>query len=66
VVSSDTGDDDGRVTADTARELFQILEERGRAFEQVIWQVPSLSIAAQAFLFSAAFGSDPPALRARG
>ena len=60
MAASDTGNDNGHVTADIARELFPILEERRRGFEQVMWQVPSLSIAAQAFLFSAAFGSDTP------
>ena len=51
---------DGSLTHENARDLFATLEERRRSFEQVMWQVPSLSITAQAFLFSAAFGSGAP------
>lgn len=58
--STNPDDRTGRITAENARELFSVIEERRRAFEQVMWQVPSLSIAAQAFLFSAAFASDTP------
>jgi hypothetical protein len=49
----------GLLTHENARDLFATLEERRRSFEQVMWQVPSLSITAQAFLFSAAFGGAP-------
>ena len=48
------------LTEANARDLFATLEERRRAFEQVMWQVPSLSITAQAFLFSAAFSTGAP------
>jgi hypothetical protein len=48
------------LTADNAHELFVTLEGRRSSFEQVMWQVPSLSIALQAFLFSAAFGAGVP------
>ncbi len=48
------------ITHDNARDLFATLEERRRSFEQVMWQVPSLSITAQAFLFSAAFSTGAP------
>jgi hypothetical protein len=47
-------------TPEARRAVFAVLEERRRAFEQVMWQVPSLSITAQAFLFSAAFAADTP------
>jgi hypothetical protein len=57
---SHPGDVRERLTAEIARDVFSTLEERRRSFEQVMWQVPSLSIAAQAFLFSAAFGSNGP------
>ena len=55
------GVSDGESLTETnARDLFATLEERRRAFEQVMWQVPSLSITAQAFLFSAAFSAGAP------
>ena len=57
---TDTDDAHRPVTRENARALFPILEERRRGFETVMWQVPSLSVAAQAFLFSAAFGSNTP------
>jgi hypothetical protein len=60
VGASDPGDVRVGLTAENAREVFSTLEDRRRSFEQVMWQVPSLSIAAQAFLFSAAFASDTP------
>ena len=59
-MSANAHDLPGALTAANARELFSILEERRRSFEQVMWQAPSLSIAAQAFLLSAAFASDTP------
>jgi hypothetical protein len=69
VGASDPGDVRDGLSDVNAREIFSMLEERRRSFEQVMWQVPSLSIAAQAFLFSAAFASGTPryarALRAR-
>jgi hypothetical protein len=48
------------LSRDNARDVFEALEVRRRGFEQVMWQVPSLSITAQAFLFSAAFSTAAP------
>jgi hypothetical protein len=41
------------------RERLELVEERRRAAENVLWQLPSVTIAAQAFLLSA--GLDPQA-----
>ena len=37
---------------------FRVIEERRRAAESVLWQLPGLSLAAQAFLLSAGLRSD--------
>ncbi|MEK6327279.1 MAG: hypothetical protein AABM66_07115 [Actinomycetota bacterium] len=37
---------------------FRVIEERRRAAEGVLWQLPSVSLAAQAFLLSAGLSSD--------
>jgi len=37
---------------------FRVVEERRRAAEGVLWQLPGISLAAQAFLLSAGFDSD--------
>jgi hypothetical protein len=37
---------------------FRVLEERRRAAEGVLWQLPGISLAAQAFLLSAGLSSD--------
>lgn len=39
-------------------ELEQLAEERRRESDKMMWQVPGLSIAAQAFLYSRAFDPD--------
>jgi hypothetical protein len=43
------------------RDLEQLAEERRRESDKMMWQVPGLSIAAQAFLYSRAFdpATDP-------
>ncbi len=37
---------------------FRVIEERRRAAEGVLWQLPSISLAAQTFLLSAGLSSD--------
>jgi hypothetical protein len=36
----------------------EFVEERRQAIDQMIWQVPGLSVAAQAFLYVVALNSD--------
>ena len=43
----------------TPESYFRVIEERRRAAEGVLWQLPSISLAAQAFLLSA--GLNPEA-----
>jgi len=40
----------------TPNEYFRVIEERRRAAEGVLWQLTSVSLAAQAFLLSAGLG----------
>jgi len=39
-------------------DYFRVIEERRRAAEGVLWQLPSVSLAAQAFLLSAGLSSN--------
>jgi len=39
-------------------DYFRVIEERRRAAEGVLWQLPSISLAAQAFLLSAGLSVD--------
>jgi hypothetical protein len=39
-------------------DYFRVIEERRRAAEGVLWQLPSISLAAQAFLLSAGLRTD--------
>jgi hypothetical protein len=39
-------------------EYFRVIEERRRAAEGVLWQLPGISLAAQAFLLSAGLSAD--------
>jgi hypothetical protein len=39
-------------------DYFRVIEERRRAAEGVLWQLPSISLAAQTFLLSAGLSSD--------
>ncbi len=39
-------------------DYFRVIEERRRAAESVLWQLPGISLAAQAFLLSAGLSSD--------
>ena len=49
------------IRSDNAAWVLQVVEARRRDFGQVMWQVPALSIAGQAFLFSVALNQDTPA-----
>jgi hypothetical protein len=60
MVPSEPHQSGASLTQANAQDLFATLEGRRRGFEQVMWQVPSLSITAQAFLFSAAFSTGAP------
>jgi hypothetical protein len=51
------GKDETEAEEEGLRELEQLAEERRRESDKMMWQVPGLSIAAQAFLYSRAF--DP-------
>ena len=42
----------------TPSDYFRVIEERRRAAEGVLWQLPGISLAAQAFLLSAGLSSD--------
>jgi hypothetical protein len=46
----------GRLADQTALGLFQIGESRRSAVDQMMWQVPALSLTAQAFLLQIAYG----------
>jgi hypothetical protein len=52
-----TGRREAEAEEEELRELEQLAEERRRESDKMMWQVPGLSIAAQAFLYSRAF--DP-------
>lgn len=41
-----------------SEDYFRVIEERRRAAEGVLWQLPSISLAAQTFLLSAGLSSD--------
>jgi hypothetical protein len=51
------GQHEAEADSEELRELEQLAEERRRESDKMMWQVPGLSIAAQAFLYSRAF--DP-------
>jgi hypothetical protein len=59
---SDTPAGPGRteLTAERARELLPMLEQRRAAIDQTMWQAPALSITAQAVLFAVALSKDTP------
>lgn len=42
----------------SSSDYFRVIEERRRAAEGVLWQLPSISLAAQAFLLSAGLSAD--------
>lgn len=42
----------------SSEEYFRVIEERRRAAEGVLWQLPGISLAAQAFLLSAGLSAD--------
>ena len=42
----------------SSAEYFRVIEERRRAAEGVLWQLPGISLAAQAFLLSAGLSAD--------
>jgi hypothetical protein len=42
----------------TPEERFRLIEERRKATEAVLWQLPGVSLAAQAFLLSAGLNPD--------
>ena len=43
---------------DLSRETYAIVAARRTQFDQLVWQVPVLSLTAQAFLFSIALSHD--------
>ena len=43
---------------DLDRETYAIVAARRTQFDQLVWQVPVLSLTAQAFLFSIALSAD--------
>ena len=43
---------------DLTREAYMVVAARRTQFDQLVWQVPVLSLTAQAFLFSIALAGD--------
>jgi hypothetical protein len=45
------------------RLLYQIVADRRLQYENLLWQVPAISLTAQAFLFSISMGANDPVAR---